>query len=84
MVLSIAVYGIVAMSFGEYMLFGFGSEKLRLPLVTEGMPRKSPITWSVKLLYCVVVMLTFPLMVYPAQKIVDSHLTDSWQQSPKK
>ena len=76
MVFSIAMYGLVAMAFGEYMLFGFGSEKLRLPLVTESMPRKSPITWAVKLLYCVVVMLTFPLMVYPAQKVVDSHVSD--------
>ena len=48
------------------------------------MPRKSPITWAVKLLYCAVVMLTFPLMVYPAQKVIDSHITDKWQQSPKK
>ena len=48
------------------------------------MPRKSPITWAVKLLYCAVVMLTFPLMVYPAQKVIDSHVTDKWQQSPKK
>ena len=48
------------------------------------MPRKSPITWAVKLLYCAVVVLTFPLMVYPAQKVIDSHVTDKWQQSPKK
>ena len=84
MVFSIALYGLVAMAFGEYMLFGFGSEKLRLPLVTESMPRKSPVTWAVKLLYCVVVMLTFPLMVYPAQKVIDSHVSDKWLQSPKK
>ena len=37
------------------------------------MPRKSPITWTIKILYCVVVMIMYPLMVFPVSKIIDSY-----------
>ena len=45
-----------------------------MPLVTESLNRKSPITWTIKLLYCTVSIITIPLMLFPVMNIVDGYI----------
>ena len=77
-IFAIAAYGVINISFGEYALFGFGAVKSKLPLVTENMPRKGYITWAIKMLYCVVAIVTYPLIVYPITLIIDSYTANNW------
>ena len=61
MVYALSFYGLIVIAFGLFSLYGYKTEDLILPLVTECMPRKSYIGWLIKMLYCIVVILTFPL-----------------------
>ena len=61
MTLALCLYGLIVMAFGLSSLFGFRTEDLMLPLVTEALPRKSYLCWFIKILYSVVVIITFPL-----------------------
>ena len=70
---SVGFYCFCCIAYGEYSLFGFGAEKSMLPLVTESMPRKNPLTWTIKILYCVVVTITCPLQIFPAMQVIDSY-----------
>ena len=45
-----------------------------MPLVTESLSRKSPFTWTIKLLYCTVSVITIPLMLFPVMSIVDGYI----------
>ena len=84
MIAGCTLYGLIVIIFGLFSLFGYRAEDLKLPLVTEGMPRKSYMAWFIKMLYCIVTILTFPLMIFPVQKIIDSYTTDSWKESSSK
>ena len=77
-IVAIGLYGMINIAFGEYGLFGFGAAKSKLPLVTENLPRKGYVTWTIKMLYCVVAIVTYPLIIYPITQIIDSYTTDNW------
>ena len=81
MIAGCSIYGLIVILFGLCSLFGYSSEDLKLPLVTEAMPRKSYMTWFIKLLYCVCTILTFPLLIFPVTRIIDSYTTASWRTS---
>ena len=84
MVTAVSIYGVACIAFSAYALFAFGAEKSQFPLVTESMPRKSPITWTMKLLYCVIALLTYPLMTFPITTTIDSYVTAGWPKSWKR
>ena len=59
--IAIGFYGLCCLGYSEYSLFGFGAKKSTLPLVTESLPRKNAITWTIKILYCASVLISIPL-----------------------
>ena len=71
---SIAIYGLFVIVYSYVALFGFGAIRSQLPLVTESLPRKSPTTSTIKLLYCAVSIITIPLQIYPVMNIVDGYI----------
>ena len=67
------IFAFICIFYSELSLFGYGGERSMMPLVTESMPRKSPIVWTIKTLYCAVVIIMLPLMCFPATEIIDSY-----------
>ena len=75
MIVAVGCYAVLCIAYAEYALFSFGAEKSQWPLVTESMPRKSPITWTVKIFLCVELIITATLMLHPASTVIDSNTT---------
>ena len=60
--------------FSSYSLFGYGAEQtIAMPLITESMPLKSYTTWTIKVIYCMVLIFQYPVMVFPVTIILDSY-----------
>ena len=53
--------GIFYVIFSEFMIFGYGADKVQYPLITESLPRKSIITYGIKVLFCIMLLFTYPL-----------------------
>ena len=75
----IGIFAFICIFYSEYSLFGYGAERSTMPLVTESMPRKSPLVWTIKVLYCAVVGIMHPLMCFPATEIIDSYTVSKEQ-----
>ena len=84
-VISVSIYGLICVIYAEYALFGFGADKTAMPMITEAMPRKSPFTYTIKILFCLNVIIMTPLMMFPITRIVDSYtvakLPASWTRT---
>ena len=76
--------GIFYVFFSEYMIFGYGADKVSYPLITESLPRKSPVTYIIKVLFCIMLLFTYPLQIYPANNVIESYLTPGWPKSRKR
>ena len=53
--------GIFYIVFSEYMIFGYGAERVYHPLITESLPRKSIVTYGIKILFSIMLLFTYPL-----------------------
>ena len=80
----LAFIGVLFLFFSEYMIFGFGYEDVQHPLITESLPRKSSVTYLIKIAYCIMLLFTYPLMIYPANNVIESYLTADWPKSRKR
>ena len=66
--------------FGEVCYFVFG-EKLTTPLITSNLPKGNPVTWILKILLCINVLFTYPLILYPASILCEEYIFKSMKKS---
>ena len=78
---SIGVFYII---FSEYMIFGYGAERVYHPLITESLPRKSIVTYGIKILFSIMLLFTYPLQIFPANNVIESYLTPGWPKTRKR
>lgn len=64
---------VLYLSFGLYCYFAYGN-LLVLPLITSNFPPTSIFGRIVKILFCVNLLFSYPLMIYPANIIAESYL----------
>ena len=76
--------GIFYLIFCEFMIFGYGEAKVQHPLITEALPRKSIVTYGIKVLFCIMLLFTYPLQMYPANIVIESYLVPGWPKSRKR
>ena len=76
--------GIFYVFFSEYMIFGYGATRVDKPLITESLPRKSPVTYGIKILFSIMLLFTYPLQIFPANNVLESYLTPGWRKSRKR
>ena len=67
---SLAYSSLIMALFALILNFSFNVED---PLALNSLPKKSYMTWLVKLLYCTVSIITIPLQTYPVTRIVMNH-----------
>ena len=60
-ILVVGSIGIFYVVFCEFMIFGFGADKVEYVFVTESLPRKSVVTYGIKVLFCIMLLFTYPL-----------------------
>lgn len=63
--LVITVTFLIYVTFGEFCYIIYGS-KLVLPLITSNLPKENVIVAIVKVVFCVNLIFSYPLVIYPA------------------
>jgi proton-coupled amino acid transporter len=61
------------------LVWGDGTQQL----VMENLPLNG-FTWAIKVLYCLNLMFTFPLQLYPINTMIEDHLFKEWPKSRKR
>lgn len=85
-VLSITCLVIAALylGFSEYCLFAFGPNNLNMPLITDSLPKKSVITYIVKVAFSMNLVFSYPLVIHPANLVLESYLFGTWPKTRKR
>jgi hypothetical protein len=83
----IASVGIIYMSFGMLCTAAWGNEIIG-PLITDKLPQPpNPsiwISWLIKILFSVNLVISFPLIMYPVNIIVESYMFSNWAKTKKR
>jgi proton-coupled amino acid transporter len=69
--------------FGEFCLFVYGDE-IQTPLITDNLPRGSPVVWVIKIAFSINLIFTYPLVIYPANTIIEGYLYANMPRSKKR
>ena len=71
--------------FGEYTLIAWGStECFDEPLITACLPEKNVVTYIVKILFSFNLFFSYPLVIHPANLVVESWFFSAWPKSRKR
>ena len=71
---------------GEFTCIAWGdTESFQMdPLITSSLPEKSVVTYIVKILFSFNLFFSYPLVIHPANLVVESWLTDGWPKTRKR
>jgi len=69
-------------AFGEFCYIIYGSD-LTNPIVTENLPY-STIPQLVKIIFCINLIFSYPLVIYPANMVIESYMYGSWAKTKKR
>jgi solute carrier family 36 (proton-coupled amino acid transporter) len=71
--------------FGNYTYFVYGKTTLSAdPLITQILPRgQIPVT-AVKVIWIINLIFTYPLVIHPANMVIESYIFKGWKKSPKR
>lgn len=91
-VLSIVVFVICFfyIAFSEYTLFAYGGyapdnpDGLSQPLIIDSLPPQQVIVWVIKLLFSFNLVFSYPLIIHPANNVLESYLFGTWPKSKKR
>jgi proton-coupled amino acid transporter len=59
--------------FGWFCYFIYGNQLVD-PLITANLPKGSPFVWIIKIAFCFNLVFTYPLVIYPANMILESYI----------
>ena len=71
---------------GEYTAVAWGNNTVfkTQPLITTSLPEKSVVTYIVKILFSLNLIFSYPLVIHPANLVVESWFFGSWEKSRKR
>jgi proton-coupled amino acid transporter len=69
-------------SFGEFCYLIYGSNIVS-PLITSNLPN-DPFVGFIKVMFCVNLFFTYPLVIYPANQIIESYIFGTLPKSKKR
>lgn len=73
------------MIFAEFCLFAwYGEFTEEHPLITDYLPADSVYCWIVKILFAFQLIISYTLVIYPANMIVESYLYKGWEKTKKR
>ena len=71
--------------FGEYTMLSWGStDCFEDPLITACLPQKSVVTYIVKILFSFNLFFSYPLVIHPANLVVETWLFEGWEKTRKR
>lgn len=69
--------------FSEFLVFTYGTD-LTTPLITDQLPPESPVVWTIKLLFSFNLIFSYPLVIFPANMVIESYLFAGWPKSKRR
>ena len=84
LVVTVTVIGLLYVVMSEYWLFAFGPENITTPLITDALPKRSWVTYAVKVIFSLNLVFTYPLVIHPANLVLESYLFGSWPKTLKR
>ena len=76
---------VVYIGFSEFVYYAWVDKFVPTgPLITDYLPADSVFCWIVKILFCLQLIISYTLVIYPANMIVESHLYGNWPKSKKR
>lgn len=70
--------------FGLMCYFSYGSHLLISPIITSNLPNHDVFVDIVKVLYCINLVFSYPLVIYPANIIAEEYLFSKMKKSKKR
>ena len=71
--------------FGEFTLLAWGStEDFKEPLITASLPEESIITYLVKILFSINLLFSYPLVIHPANLVIETWFFEGWAKTRKR
>ena len=71
--------------FGEFTMMAWGNtEAFDDPLITSSLPEKSVVTYIVKILFSFNLFFSYPLVIHPANLVIESWFFKNWEKSRKR
>jgi len=81
---------LIYIGFGMICIVAWGN-LLTLPLITDMLPNDPKLNphdawlgWTVRLAFCINLIFSFPLMLYPAHRVIENYLYHDWPKSKKR
>ena len=83
--ITVTFIAVIYIFFGEYTMLAWGANpSFDDPLITGSLPQQSVITYLVKIFFSFNLFFSYPLVIHPANLVVESWLFEGWPKSRKR
>lgn len=83
--ITVTLIAILYIVFGEFTAIAWGDNaSFDQPLITSSLPEKSIVTYILKIVFSFNLFFSYPLVIHPANLVVESWLFDGWPKSRKR
>ena len=79
-----AIIACIYVAFSWNCLFSFGANTLTKPLITDSLPPQSVVTWIIKICFSLNLVFSYPLVIHPANLVLESYLFGTWPKTRKR
>ena len=80
--MTVTLIAVVYIMFGEFTMLAWGNnDTFDYPIITSSLPTKSIVTYILKILFSINLLFTYPLMIHPANIVVESWFFSNWEKT---
>lgn len=77
--------GTMYIAFSEFCIFAFGYDSIEAsPLITSSLPQDAVFVWVVEILFALNLVFSYPLVIFPANIVIESYLFKGWAKTKKR
>ena len=82
---------VLYIGFSEFVLFSYGGyvplinpSGLQQPLIIDSLPPQQVLVWLIKVLFSFNLVFSYPLIIHPANNVLESYFFGTWPKSKKR
>jgi len=84
MAATVIFIGVIYIAFPETCFFAFGAADITTPIITDSLPPQAWWTWVIKVLFSINLVISYPLIIHPANVVLESYLFGGWAKTRKR
>ena len=88
--MTVGFIAILCIVFSEFTIFAYGTGPVSenphaiQTLITDSLPQQQVFIWIVEILFCLNLVFSYPLVIFPANIVIESYLYAGWPKSKKR